>query len=113
MEKSAPPATRSPRRKDGARKLSHRFEQLKAEYPEATVELWAMDEHRLGLKPIFRRVWTPVGVQPTAEVNWRSVAISLRAIIFLPPLLYTNDATGHDINSREGRVQHSCSGQFL
>ena len=53
------------------KKLSHRFELFKAEYPEATVEIWAMDEHRLGLKPIFRRVWTPVGVQPTAEVNWR------------------------------------------
>ena len=44
---------------------------IKADYREATVELWAMDEHRLGLQPIFRRVWTPVGVQPTAEVNWR------------------------------------------
>lgn len=44
------------------KKLSCRFEQLKAEYPEATVEIWAMDEHRLGLKPIFRRVWTPIGV---------------------------------------------------
>ncbi|MCL2931334.1 MAG: hypothetical protein MGG11_03280 [Trichodesmium sp. MAG_R03] len=30
-----------------------------------------MDEHCLGLKPIFRRVWTSVGVQPTTEVNWR------------------------------------------
>jgi len=71
MEKSAPPAARSPRRKDGARKLYYRFELFQAEYPEATVELWAMDEHRLGLKPIFQRVWTPVGVEPTAEVNWR------------------------------------------
>ncbi|MGK7954141.1 MAG: hypothetical protein AB4063_02570 [Crocosphaera sp.] len=53
------------------KKLSYRFEKLKAEYQETTVELWAIDEHRLGLKPIFRRVWTPVGVQPTAEVNWR------------------------------------------
>ena len=34
-----------------------------------------MDEHRLGLKPILRRVWTPVGVQPTAEVNWRNQVV--------------------------------------
>ncbi|MCL2927028.1 MAG: hypothetical protein O4861_16260 [Trichodesmium sp. St16_bin4-tuft] len=34
------------------KKLYHRFELLKAEYPEATVELWAMCEHRLGLKQI-------------------------------------------------------------
>ena len=44
------------------RKIWSLFEQLKAEYPEANVELWAMDEHRLGLKPILRRGWTPVGV---------------------------------------------------
>ena len=48
-----------------------RFEKLKAEYPEATVELWAMDEHPLGLKPIFRQVWTPAGVRPTVELDWR------------------------------------------
>ena len=38
-----------------------------AEYPQGTLEPWAMDEHRLGLKPIFRRVWTPT----TVGVNWR------------------------------------------
>jgi transposase len=26
-------------------------------YPEANVEAWAFDEHRVGLKPILRRVW--------------------------------------------------------
>ena len=30
------------------------------------VELWATDEHRLGLKPVRRRVWAPVGERPTA-----------------------------------------------
>ncbi|KPD32367.1 transposase [Thermus scotoductus] len=24
------------------------------------MELWAMDEHRLGLKPVYRRVWAPL-----------------------------------------------------
>ncbi len=28
-----------------------------------------MDEHRLGLHPILRRVWTPIGEQPVAEVQ--------------------------------------------
>ena len=56
-------------------KLCCRFEKLKAEYLETTVELWAMDEHRLGLKPIFRKVWTPIGVQPTAEVNWENQVV--------------------------------------
>jgi transposase len=27
-------------------------------FPHASVELWAVDEHRIGLKPIVRKVWT-------------------------------------------------------
>lgn len=30
-----------------------------------------MDEHRLGLKPVMRRVWIADGFQPVARVNWR------------------------------------------
>ena len=30
------------------------------------VEVWATDEHRLGLKPIHRRVWAPIGERPLA-----------------------------------------------
>ena len=37
---------------------------LKAKYPQAEIELWCEDEHRLALQPILRRVWTPVGEQP-------------------------------------------------
>jgi transposase len=36
-------------------------------YPEAEVELWAQDEARLGLKPVVRRVWAPVGKRPVAR----------------------------------------------
>jgi transposase len=31
------------------------------------VELWAEDEARLGLKPVMRRVWAPVGKRPVAR----------------------------------------------
>ena len=48
-----------------------RFEQLQIENPEATVEFWAFDEHRLGLKPILKKVWSPVGERPIAMVNPR------------------------------------------
>jgi transposase len=37
-----------------------------AEHPDRPVEVWAEDEHRLGLKPIRRRVWAPVGQRPIA-----------------------------------------------
>lgn len=35
-------------------------------YPAETVEVWAEDEARLGLKPILRRVWAPRGERPAA-----------------------------------------------
>lgn len=35
------------------------------------MELWAEDEARLGLKPLIRRVWAPVGQRPTPRVNRR------------------------------------------
>jgi hypothetical protein len=38
-------------------------------HPTATVELWAMDEHRVGLKPVLRRVWTRRG-QPCRAPGW-------------------------------------------
>jgi transposase len=35
------------------------------------VELWSEDEHRLGLKPILRRVWARRGERPLARVRPR------------------------------------------
>jgi len=35
------------------------------------VETWAFDEHRVGLKPILRKVWAPVGERPIAPVHHR------------------------------------------
>ncbi|NET49370.1 MAG: hypothetical protein F6K09_11715 [Merismopedia sp. SIO2A8] len=43
--------------------------ELEAQYPEASVEVWAFDEHRLGLKPILRKVWSPIGERPIARIN--------------------------------------------
>ena len=30
------------------------------------IEAFATDEHRIGLKPILRRVWAPRGMRPVA-----------------------------------------------
>lgn len=51
------------------KKLNLELSQLQAKYPEAEIELWSEDEHRLGLQPILRRVWTPKGEQPIATVK--------------------------------------------
>jgi transposase len=37
------------------------------QHPEATTEAWAMDEGRIGLKPITRRIWAPRGCRPVAR----------------------------------------------
>jgi hypothetical protein len=46
-----------------------RLEELEEAHPEAAVELWAEDEARLGLKPVIRRVWAPVGRRPIARIK--------------------------------------------
>jgi transposase len=40
-------------------------------FPQALVELWTTDEHRIGLKPLLRRVWAPIGQRPVAVVQHR------------------------------------------
>lgn len=48
-----------------------RVAQERQAHPEAVVELWGMDEHRVGLIPILRRVWAPRGRRPRAVVRLR------------------------------------------
>lgn len=50
-------------------------------HPEATVTVWAEDEHRLGLLPVPRRVWAPCGVRPTAWVQRRYDWLYVYAIV--------------------------------
>ncbi len=53
------------------KKLPEALDQVQQAAPEATVDLWAFDEHRIGLKPILRRVWTFNGQRPTVVVEHR------------------------------------------
>lgn len=36
-------------------------------HPEASIELWAQDEARIGLVPIVRRIWARRGKRPLAQ----------------------------------------------
>lgn len=45
--------------------------QVQAAYPDVPMEVWTMDEHRIGLKPIVRRVWTKRGQRRIAPVRHR------------------------------------------
>jgi hypothetical protein len=55
---------------------------VQASFPEATVEVWATDEHRVGLKPIVGRVWARKGERPIVRVQhrfkWRYVLAFVR-----------------------------------
>jgi transposase len=57
---------------DGARagRIQKKLAEVVAEeaqrHPGVPVEAFCADEHRLGLKPVMRRVWAPVGERPVA-----------------------------------------------
>ncbi|CDM94874.1 conserved protein of unknown function [Limnospira indica PCC 8005] len=35
------------------------------------MQLWSEDEHRLGLKPVMRRIYVAEDCQPLAHINWK------------------------------------------
>ena len=39
--------------------------------------MWSFDEHRIGLKPIIRKVWAPIGERPSAIVYHRYEGVYL------------------------------------
>jgi transposase len=59
----------------GARGLQKKLAEVVAEeaarHPDTPIEAFATDEHRLGLKPVTRRVWAPVGERPIAPGHHR------------------------------------------
>jgi transposase len=72
--KGATPATRQSRSHSPSslqKNLPIVVQTLQRTYPRQQVELWATDQHRIGLKPILRRVWSPRGQRPEAVVQHR------------------------------------------
>ena len=53
------------------KKQTQELKRIQAEYPDADVEVWCEDEHRIGLQPVSRRIWVEEGEQPVATVNWK------------------------------------------
>jgi hypothetical protein len=66
MKKATRPASKL------LKKLPEEVEKLHQAYPEAKIELWSQDEHRIGLKPILRRIWARKGTRVRAVVRPRS-----------------------------------------
>ena len=60
------------------------MEQLRlAELLHPRVSLWTMDEYRIGLKPILRRVWAPTGQSLICPVQPRYEWLYIYAFICL------------------------------
>lgn len=53
------------------KKLTEEVNRLRKAYPDASVEIWSEDEHRIGLEPVTRRIWVEEGEVPAAIVNWK------------------------------------------
>ena len=43
---------------------------LEQENPGIQVDTWFFDEHRVGLKPIIKKVWSKIGIRPKAIVSY-------------------------------------------
>jgi transposase len=54
-----------------AAKLSDALAEEAAKHPGKKIEVFAADEHRIGLKPVTRRVWAPIGERPIAHGHHR------------------------------------------
>jgi len=51
--------------------LPLKVKKLEEQYPKAEIDVWFFDEHRIGLKPIFKKVWSRIGTRPIARVQHR------------------------------------------
>ncbi len=49
--------------------LPSKVKKLSEKHPNAEIDLWFFDEHRIGLKPILRKVWAKIGSRPIAVVK--------------------------------------------
>lgn len=60
------PAAAGPEAQAAFKKRAATLAEEEARHPGRPVALFCTDEHRIGLKPITRRVWAPRGRRPTA-----------------------------------------------
>src|SRR3954463_12080119 len=81
----APPPPPGRGHAGGARGVQKKLEQAvveaRAQHPDTPVEVWATDEHRIGLKPILRRVWAPKGQRPIALGHHRYKGLYVTAFV--------------------------------
>ena len=60
------PKSATPEEEAAFKKLADAVIEETEKHPDRPVEVFASDEHRLGLKPVTRRVWAQIGKRPIA-----------------------------------------------
>src|ERR1700745_3832907 len=60
-----------PKKRQRLKKLADAVAGEAARHPGKPIEVFATDEHRIGLKPVTRRVWAPIGKRPIAHGHHR------------------------------------------
>src|SRR5690349_2596294 len=59
------------RKRLSKKNLPEQVHALQQAHPESDIHLWATDQHRIGLKPIVRRIWVRGGSRPRVKVQQR------------------------------------------
>jgi hypothetical protein len=83
------PETATEKDRAELKKLEEAAAAEQRKHPDSTIEIWAADERRIGLKPITRGVWAPKGERPIAFGHHRFEWLYVTG--FVEP------ATGHTV----------------
>ena len=82
----APCAGRSRRSRRRSKKASDRSSaRSRPPSPRRSVELWAVDEHRIGLKPILHKVWCFDGQAPDSRRCSTATSGAISSALSIPP----------------------------
>ena len=81
-QRPRPRATTDPEAQEAFKKGLHAaVHAVTAAPPDATVAIWAHDEHRLGVLPVVRRVWAHRGARPIAPVQRRDQRLDVYGFV--------------------------------
>lgn len=78
---------------------------MRAAPPHATVEVWAQDEHRIGLKPVRRRVWLLPDMDPIAPI-WPRYQWMTHRYCFVRRCCLKHRASGMQRNVKGSAAKH-------
>jgi hypothetical protein len=97
------------------KKLADAVAEEAARHPGKKIEVFATDEHRLGLKPVTRRVWAPIGERPIAHGHHRFDWLYVTAFSHRPqakpsgifPMVYRRNFSRHCLKPSRAKPEQA------